>query len=153
MAINLSIDQSIQLKSILVSLLCIFEKLIELTKEKQKSILNMDWNNVFLIANEQAEIVNFLNKKDKELKEFYSVLKKIEDKDIVSIKQKLKEYVEQYKQMENTNSQLLSDHLFTAKQKLEKLFNIKINNDTYTRDMKKINNIWENSAVVLNKVI
>jgi len=113
----------------------------------------MEWNNVFYLANEQAEIVEFLNKKDNELKEFYGVLKKIEDKDIINLKKKLKEMVEEYKQMEYTNSQLLNDHLFTAKQKLEKLFNIKGNNDTYTREMKKTSNIWENSSVVLNKVI
>jgi len=69
MAINLSVDQSIQLKSILISLVCIFEKLLDITRQRQKSILNMEWNNVFYLANEQAEIVEFLNKKDNELKE------------------------------------------------------------------------------------
>ena len=153
MAINLSVDQSIQLKSILVSLLCIFEKLIEITKEKQKSILNQDWNNVFLLANEQAEVVDFFNKKDRELKEFSSFLKKIDDKDINNLKQKLKEYVKNYKETENLNSQLLNDHLFTAKQKLEKLFNIKVKNNTYTRDKKKSNELWDNNSVVLNKIV
>ncbi len=153
MAVNLSIDQTIQLKSILLSLLCIFEKLIEITNEKQKFILNQDWNNVFLLANEQREVVNFLNQKDKELREFSNFLKRVDDKNINEMKQKLKEYVKEYKNKENLNAQLLSDHLFTAKQKLEKLFNIKVKNDTYTRDMKKVNDMWDNSSIVLNKIV
>lgn len=153
MAINLSIEQSIQVKSILVSLLCIFEKLIEITREKQTFILNQDWNNVFMLSNEQSDVINFLNKKDNELKQFSSFLKNIEDKEINNLKQKLKEYVKEYKEIESLNVQLLNDHLFTAKQKLENLFNIKSKNDTYTREMKKVSDLWDNNSVVLNKIV
>ncbi len=58
-----------------------------------------------------------------------------------------------YKEIENTNLRLLNDSFFFAKQKVEKIFNKKLNGETYNKEMKMVKDLWDNSPIILDRLI
>jgi predicted chitinase len=59
----------------------------------------------------------------------------------------------EYKEIEALNFKMLKDNLFVTKQKLEKIFNQKPIKDTYTKELKKEEDIWNNTPVVFDRLI
>ena len=144
-------DYSIQLKSILLSFINIFEKLLEVSVKKQQAIVEQKWNEVFLLTNEQEEIAEFINKKDGELQKVLKTANAMKNSGFDMLKSKIRELIGCYKEVENLNTKLLNDNLFVVKQKFEKIYNIRNDKEPYSKDLKKNKNVIENRSLVLNR--
>ena len=126
----------IKLKSILLSFATILEKLLAISVNKQQAILEQNWNEVFLLTNDQEEVATFINEKDAELMQMLHTVGKNPDDKLDELKFKIRELIACYRETESLNAKMMSDNMFAVKQKFEKLYNLK-NNDVYTKDMKK----------------
>jgi len=136
----------------LKTLLNIFEKLQIIAKNKQKTILEQKWDELYSISEEQKSVNSYFDTTMKYLDMEKSNLK-INDSEVNKIKKEIKEKMMSYKEIENTNLRLLNDSFFFAKQKVEKVFNKKLNNETYNRDLKTVKDLWDNSPIIFDRFI
>ncbi len=133
-------------------LLNIFEKLQVIAKNKQKIILEQNWNELYSISEEQKEINCYFDNTMKYL-EMETADIRSTDIEIKKIKKEIKEKIMSYKEIENTNLRLLNDSFLFAKQKVEKIFNKKLNGETYNKEMKMVKDLWDNSPIILDRLI
>ncbi len=140
----------IKLKSLLLSFATILEKLLGISVNKQNAILEQNWNEVFMLTNDQQEVAAFINEKDAELNSLLHTVGKRPDEKLDKLKFRIRELIACYKETEGLNAQMLNDNMFAVKQKFEKLYNLK-NNDVYTKDMKK-QNIDTKKAMLVNNL-
>lgn len=145
-------NSSLKYLSNLKALLNIFEKLQVIAKNKQKIILEQNWNELYSISEEQKEINCYFDNTMKYL-EMETADIKSTDIEIKKIKKEIKEKIMSYKEIENTNLRLLNDSFFFAKQKVEKIFNKKLNGETYNKEMKMVKDLWDNSPIILDRLI
>ncbi len=135
------------------ALLNIFEKLDILAESKQKSILEQKWDELYSITEEQKEVNNYFDSTMKFFRIEESGMAS-SNSEIKKIKDQIKKRIMSYKEKENTNLKLLKDSFFFAKQKVEKIFNKKINcNDTYNKDLKMVKDLWDNSPIIFDRLI
>ena len=134
----------------LKNVITIFEKLNSIANEKREKILSSDWDCVHKISVEH-QAVN---------EEFDKLMKKIELKntktdnnEVENLKQKIKTIIMDYKETETLNLKLLNDNMFTAKQKLEKIYNVLPADLTYSKNLKKKNELWDGRPLVFNGLI
>ena len=146
--------ENFQLKylSNLKTLLNIFVKLRLIAKNKQKIILEQKWEELYSISEEQKEANLYFDKTMKFL-EIDNSQDKNNGNESEKIKKEIKDIMMNYKEIENTNLRLLNDSFFFAKQKVEKIFNKKLNNDTYNKDLKMVKDLWDNSPIILDRFI
>jgi hypothetical protein len=146
-------ETTFQIKTALMTLNNLFDKFILISEEKQKVILEQNWDELLLVSIEQDNLNKFFDDTMKsygnkfDLKNLHS-----NDQEIKKLKTELNEKIIKYKEVENLNFKLLRDAYFLAKIKVEKFFNKKVN-DTYTRDLKKTQELWENTPYVLDSII
>ena len=136
----------------LKTLVNIFEKLRIIAKNKQKTILEQKWEELYSISEEQKEANLYFDKTMKFL-EIDNSQDKNNGNESEKIKKEIKDIMMNYKEIENTNLRLLNDSFFFAKQKVEKIFNKKLNNDTYNKDLKMVKDLWDNSPIILDRFI
>lgn len=143
-------------ESILKTFNNIFDNLISISKEMQKSILTQKWENVTKLANAQEEINMHFNKALLLLEHNNIKLSELtnneKESEMVSNKFKLRNKISTYKELENMNAKLLGDSLFVAEQKVEKYFNKKIETKTYSKEIKKESDLWKDKPVMLNRL-
>jgi hypothetical protein len=142
-------------KSALKTLVNIFDKLLVIASEKQGLILSLSWDELYAKSSEQQELNRFF---DVTMKSYGNKFLSednlaIQDKEIASLKNELKLKIMEYKDIENLNFRLLKDAFFVAKNKVEKIFNKKVTNDTYTKDLKKTQELWDSTPIVFNRMI
>jgi hypothetical protein len=137
-------------KSNLETILNILKELIVISVNMQKYIVTQDWLKVYELSEDQEK----LNKSfDDSIQKLNKRETKEDKKEIIDLKSTLKTRIKEYKRIEFINSRLLKDALFAAKQKVKYFFN-NDKSQTYKKDMKKDNNIWDvNNPVILDKLV
>ena len=137
-------------KSNLETVLNILKELIVISLNMQKYIVTQDWLKVYELSEDQEKLnksfdESIMNLNKRNIKE--------DKKEIIDMKNVLKTRVREYKRIEFINSKLLKDALYAAKQKVKYFFN-NSNSETYKKDMKKDDNIWNTyNPVILNKLV
>ena len=137
-------------KSNLETVLNILKELIVISLNMQNYIVTQDWLKVYELSEDQEQLnksfeESIMKLKKKNIKE--------DKKEIIDLKNVLKTRVREYKRIEFINSKLLKDALFAAKQKVKYFFN-NPKAETYKKDMKKDNNIWNtDNPVILDKFV
>lgn len=136
----------------LKTLLCIFEKLKAIAENKQKTILEQKWDELYSISEEQKEINSYFDKTMKFL-ELDKEMLESNNKEIAKVKNEIKNIMMNYKEIENTNLRLMNDSFYFAKQKVEKIFNKKLNNETYNKELKMVKDLWDKTPIILDRFI
>jgi len=145
---------SFQKKSALKTLINIFDKLLFVSTEKQKAIIEQKWDDLNLLSNENQKLNNIFDETMMVYQNKFDLSNNFDDDLEIQLQKKvLKEAVLKYKEVESFNFKLLKDAFFLAKLKVEKIFNKKVGNDTYNRDLKVSQELWDNSPCVLDKII
>ena len=148
MAMNTSLKKTTY-KSNLTTLINIFKELSIISTKIQRNILKQNWQNLYKLAAKQEQLNLY----------FYKTISNLDtndnnsfkrDTEIINLKNILKEKIKEYKETENINAKLLRDSLFIAKQKVEKFYNLNSEKETYSKEMKKDTNLWNNKPVMLD---
>ena len=137
-------------KSIIESLNQILYQLKQSSLEKQNVILKQDWTRLRALSEEQDELLSFLDVKQKKLSLYDDQRNNGSLKDIHLT---IKKSIDDYREIEADNIRMLNDTLFVAKQKVEKIFRKQSGQKTYSKDLKKESNLWNNNPAVLDKFI
>ena len=152
MAIQIKTEESvIRLKSILLSFATILDKLLAISVNKQNAILEQNWNEVFLLTNEQQDVAKFINDKDTELVQVLNMVGMQQDSKLDDLKSRIRELIACYKETESLNAKMMDDNMFIVKQKFEQLYNVKEDN-LYTKDMKKQKSDFGRKPMLINNL-
>jgi len=134
-------------KSTLNTILSMIDNYIEIAQKMEKSIVNMNWQEVYAFAYEQNDLNIVLEHHLKKI----PAIQKTDSSEVKELKQKLKEKILAFKGYQTINTRLLKDSLLTAKLKNKKIFN-NIKNDNYSKELKQEKNLWDEHSLLLNKL-
>lgn len=125
--------------------------------EKQKSILDQDWDKLSEIAQKQEQLKQYieenqralddLSSKDSQL--FKAIKSEPENK---ALSTALQNTLNEYREIEKTNVKLLNDALYCARQKVTRLFKLKPK-CTYSKSLNQDVALWSENPVLLDKRI
>jgi hypothetical protein len=143
--------------SVLKTLNNIFEELLKIAKDMQKSILSQNWDRIYDLSRKQEELNLYFNNslitmEHNDPKKYSNDLTKDEQIEISLLRSRLKTKISKYKDIELINAKLLNDNLFVAKHKVDNIFNTGNKKDTYNKEMKKESELWEDKPVMLSKL-
>ena len=138
-------------KSELDTLNNILSQLISIAFDMQQNILKQKWNKVFELAESQKEVNCFFDEAIKDIKTNFQNNKN-KNNEITKIKDELINKIARYKELEFINAKLLDDSLYTAKQKINKIFKAE-EKRTYSKNIKKESNLWSNSPIILDSFV
>jgi hypothetical protein len=149
-------DFMMNYRSILSTILNTLDKMEELSRDKQKLILSKKWESLYTMSQEQQEVIFFFNQAESDLKRItanpdYSTVKN--NPDILLLKLRIKEKIFKYEEMESINRRLLKDFLYVAKQKVKEFFNQDEKETTYTSELDKKSQLWDQKPFVLDKFV
>ncbi|MBR3732734.1 MAG: hypothetical protein IKQ61_07340 [Spirochaetales bacterium] len=152
MTIQIKTEESvIRLKSILLSFATILDKLLAISVNKQQAILEQNWNEVFLLTNEQQDVAKFINEKDAELVTVMNMAGTQHDDKLDELKSRIRELIGCYRETESLNAQMMDDNMFIVRQKFEQMYNVR-EDSVYTKDMKKQKNDFGKQAMLINNL-
>jgi hypothetical protein len=135
--------------SSLKTLFNIFGKLTSIAEQKKKFILTQKWKELHAAAMVQEKLNELLDSSLREVQSF----KNLENTgEIKTLKISICSIVNEYRYMENLNARLLKDALFVSKQKAQKFFNLDCQNETYSRNIKNISDLWGNKPLLHDRL-
>lgn len=135
-------ENKVQLKILLNQ----FVHMKNLAKEKQQCIIENDWSKLADIVHEQNTL-----KKDIENCGKNSLSAKTNDED--EMRRNIKKEINAYKEIETINVRLLKDALYLAKLKASKLFNLPLEEETYTADSALNATLLQNRPLVMDSFV
>jgi hypothetical protein len=146
--------KNLKIKSVLKTLLNIFNELKIISIEKKKNIMEQNWELLYMNSGEHQKINQHFDELMKSISQNSDFKAEISvDPELRELKKQIRQKLMEYKEIESLNFKMLKDNLFVTKQKLEKIFNQKPIKDTYTKELKKEEEIWNNSPVIFNRLI
>ncbi|MCG8571544.1 MAG: hypothetical protein MJB14_15520 [Spirochaetes bacterium] len=145
---NLSNNQNYQ--STMESISNVLAQMKAKSKEKQKIILNQDWQQLKILTEEQNQLLAYLENLQSKMGNMIDDYCRDSRKDFRYI---LKTDIEEYQEVEKSNIKMLNDQLFVAQEKVNHLFKNTAHKKTYNREMKKETNLFDRDSGVLDKVI
>jgi hypothetical protein len=142
-------NSNFYVKSTLSSIYNLIDEFTNNALKMQKSILSLEWQNVYNLSIEQNELNSILD----------SILTKINnnhestENEIINLKTDLKSKMNEFKEIQKINSKLLKDNLTSAKMKVKTIFKNKNNlNNNYSEKLKSDSNLWNENAMILNRL-
>ncbi len=142
---------------LLNSILNVLKRSYEIVTHKQSLILEARWDELYEISKTQQEVGVAFNGILQELNAFEQAnvaYKERVDANVSSLKHMIKSLIMNYKEIESINIKLLNDNMYVARQKVEKVFNLKPEKPSYDRELKDQNKkIWSYGPVVLDRFV
>ncbi len=141
-------------KVLLNALLEVLNRMKTIVKEKQLMIINAKWSELNTLSEEQQTVSSALNELLSRMT--YNRAKGINrddcDSDISEMKLRIKQLIMSYKEVESVNIKLLNDVMFATKQKVEKIYNLKPDSPTYTKEANiSSKEVWREGPVMLDR--
>lgn len=125
--------------------------------DKQKSILDQDWDTLASIVQKQEQLKKYIEENQRALDELSSndssLVKLLQgEPECKTLTKVLQATLEEYREIEKINVKLLNDALYCAKQKVTRLFKLKPKS-TYSKSLNKDVALWSENPVLLDRRI
>jgi len=130
----------------------ILKEFIDNASKMQDSIISQNWDKINQISIEQENLNSYFDDAMQKI----NYLKSNEnqnDIEINKLKKNIKSQINEYKEKEILNTKLLNDAMYTAKKKVEYFFKKPVKTDTYNKESKKNNKLWDDDPIIYNRVV
>ncbi|MBN2546689.1 MAG: hypothetical protein JXB50_12885 [Spirochaetes bacterium] len=127
----------------------ILKEFIHNAAKMKESIIAQNWDNINETAAEQENLNTYFDDAMQKLN-FLKSFDNKNDEEISNLKKNIKAQINEYKEKEILNTKLLNDAMYSAKKKVEYFFKKTVKTDTYNKESKKNNKLWDDDPIIYN---
>lgn len=126
--------------------------LIDISEKKQQFITNLQWDMLSISSEQEVYAKYTLDELEKNID---NLSKELDIKKLISDKNKIKirESLDKYREIESINVKLLNNSIEVAKKRVSDLLSDKGIDNTYTKELTREINLWENRSVLVDQRI